>query len=130
MPAQFLAIAKLHWLDAAHGGRQKPPAGLLYAATGRFANDQNQLFSLVLRFPTENANASHPSVGNGSLGFTTPESLAKSKIPIRLDQAELGFLAPELVADKLAPGVKLLITEGSKTVAECEIVSVMQGVLS
>lgn len=37
---------------------------------------------------------------------------------------EVGFLVPELVKNKLAPGKKLLITEGSRIVAECEIQSV------
>ena len=40
------------------------------------------------------------------------------------DEAEVSFLAPKLVEDKLAPGKKLLIAEGSRTVAECEIQSV------
>lgn len=41
-----------------------------------------------------------------------------------LDEAELGFLAPELIQKKLAPGMKLLITKGPRIVAECEIQSV------
>lgn len=112
MPAKFLAIAKLHWLDAAHGGRKKPPVGSLYAATGKFASDQDQLFSIVLRFLTANP--------------AQPDFPVNSDVSVQLNQAELGFLAPELVLDKLAPGVKLLITEGPKTVAECEIMSVAQ----
>jgi hypothetical protein len=41
-----------------------------------------------------------------------------------VDEVEVGFLAPELVENKLAPGKKLLITEGPQIVAECEIQSV------
>jgi hypothetical protein len=149
MPAKFLAIAKLHWLNTAHGGRKKPPVGSTYAATGRFASDKDQLFSLVLRFRNENAltpqsNPKYPGLRylnprRNSYRFRRFEKSRQrtlqrrvggiqwyTRMPIKLEQAELGFLAPELVVDKLAPGVKLLITEGPKTVAECEIISVTQ----
>jgi hypothetical protein len=44
--------------------------------------------------------------------------------------AELRLLAPENLPDvvaRLAPGTELQITEGPRTVAECQIVSVRQG---
>jgi hypothetical protein len=37
---------------------------------------------------------------------------------------DLDFFAPELVVDKLSPGTKLWITEGPRTVARGEIISV------
>jgi len=103
---QVLATAKVHWLSPNQGGRKAPPSGSVYAATGRFDEPESEFFSVVLSFtpPKEQAE-------NGS----TPRSV---------DEAEISFLAPELVENKLAPGKKLLITEGPRIVAECEIQSV------
>lgn len=108
MTTQVLAKALVHWLGSDQGGRSKPPSGSIYAATGRFADREDELFSVVLRFPPKKTLQMH----------SLPE-LQQS-----LDEAELGFLAPELIEKKLAPGMKLLITEGPRIVAECEIQSV------
>lgn len=105
MTPQVLAKALVHWLALDQGGRSCPPSGPIYAATGRFA-DQDELFSVVLRF------------------LEKKEQAENNSVPRVLDEAELGFLASELVKQKLTPGTKLLITEGSRTVAECEIQSV------
>ena len=101
-----VATAKVHWLSPAQGGRKAPPSGPVYAATGRFDEPHSELFSVVLSFPAPKEQAE-----NGS----TPRAV---------DEVEVGFLVPELVKNKLAPGKKLLIIEGSRTVAECEIQSV------
>jgi len=103
---QVLATAKVHWLSPAQGGRKAPPSSSVYAATGRFDEPESEFFSVVLSFPAPKEQAE-----NGS----TPRAV---------DEAEVSFLAPELVENKLAPGKKLLISEGSRTVAECEIQSV------
>lgn len=104
MHPQVLAKALVYWLAPEQGGRKAPPSGLVYAATGQFAGQGDELFSVVLRFPPKKTAHMLPFV-----------------------EAELGFLASELVEKKLAPGTKLLITEGPRTVAECEIQSVIPG---
>ena len=101
MTPQVLAKVLVHWLDSDQGGRKAPPSGPLYAATARFAERGDELFSVVLRFP--------------------PQMQSLSKLQQSLNEAELGFLAPELIVDKLASGTKLLLTEGPQIVAECEI---------
>ena len=121
---QLLATAKVHWLDSDHGGRKAPPFGPIYAATGRFADQgDNELFSVVLRFPLKKA--SRRQLTSGSLGFMLLEQAENKPAAEIVDEVELGFFAPELIEKKLAPGVKLLITEGQRIVAECEIQSVI-----
>lgn len=107
MTPQVLATAKVNWLVSVQGGRSSPPSGPVYAATGRFADHGDELFSVVLRFPLKN-----------------PQMHSLSEAQQSLDEAELGFLAAELIEKKLVPGTKLLITEGPRVVAECEIQSV------
>lgn len=102
MNPQVLAKVLVHWLAPEQGGRKIPPSGPVYAATGQFAGQGDDLFSVVLRFPPKKT-SQMPSVV----------------------EAELGFLASELVEKRLAPGTKLLITEGPRKVAECEIQSVI-----
>lgn len=121
MTAQLSATAKVHWLDFDQGGRKALPSGSTYAATGRFA-DQEEMFSVVLRFPTKKP--SQTQLPAGSLGLLLSEHTESKQVPGVLDEAELSFLVPELVTKKLAPGVKLLVTEGPRIVAECEIQSV------
>lgn len=104
MTTQVLATVKVHWLDSNQGGRSSPPSGSIYAATGRFAEREDELFSVVLRFPPQK---------------TLQHSLSGTQQS--LDEAELGFLVPELIEKKLVPGTKILITEGPQIVAECEI---------
>ena len=106
MTFQVLATAKVYWLSPDQGGRKAPPFSPVYAATGRFDEPESEFFSVVLSFPGQKEQAE-----NGS-------------IPRAVDEAEIGFLVPELVENKLAPGKKLLITEGPRIVAKCEIKSV------
>lgn len=99
---QAIASVNLRWLAADEGGRQSgPPPGALYATTARFADDQiTDQFSVVLRF-SEPRPATHP--------------------------AELRMLAPDNlpgVAKRLAAGVRLLIHEGTRVVAEGVVTSV------
>lgn len=108
MTTQVLAKALVYWLGSDQGRRSKPRFGPVYPATGRFADREDELFSVVLRFPPKKTLQMH------SL-FEAQQAL---------DEAELGFLAPELIQKKLTPGMKLLITEGPRIVAECEIQSV------
>lgn len=123
METKLLATAKIHWLDSDHGGRKSLPSGSIYAATARFADQEGGFFSVVLRFPQKKA--SHRQSPSGTLGFLLSNQVEAKPAPRSLDEAEIGFLAPEIVEKKLVPGVKLLITEGPHIVAECEIQSVL-----
>jgi hypothetical protein len=99
MSFQPIATAYLSWLSLEEGGREKLPSGNIYAATAKFSEQSDEFFSVVLREVHQPRYSSQ----------------------IRYD---LDFFAQELVADKLSPGTKLWITEGPRTVAHGEIVSV------
>jgi hypothetical protein len=99
MSFQPIATACISWLSLEEGGREKIPSGTIYASTAKFAEQSDEFFSVVLRQVREPTYTSQ----------------------IRYD---LDFFAPELVVDKLSPGTKLWITEGPRTVAQGEIVSV------
>lgn len=106
MNAISVARLQFRWLHPSEGGRRTGlPTGPTYAATARFAEDpDSEWFSVVLR-----------PVG--------PVSLGDYEIP----QVDLNLLAPEDLPDvvaALAPGRRLLITEGARTVAEGTIVSI------
>ncbi len=124
MAPQLVATALIHWLDPDSGGRKALPSSSIYAATGRFAEREDELFSIVLCFPLKEA--APRQLTSGSLEFLHSSQLKDKPEPRSWDEAEIGFLAPELVENKLFPGVKLLITEGSQIVAECEIQSVLK----
>ena len=47
-----------------------------------------------------------------------------------IDEVKVGFLAPELVKNKLAPGKEFSITEGNRIVAHCQIQSISSPVES
>jgi hypothetical protein len=102
---QPVAQARIRWLTSDEGGRQAPPPGPVYAATARFAGDPlNEQFSVVLSFPQ--TNSSDPQwVQKGELKLLAPDRL------------------PEVVS-RLTPGTALLVHEGRRAVAACEIVSV------
>jgi len=110
---QVLATAKVHWLPPDQGGRSSPPSGPIYAATGQFTALGDEYFSVVLRFPSKKTAQMH----------------SLSEAQQSLDEAELGFLAPELLEKRLAPGMKLWLYEGPRIVAECEIQSVTDSTL-
>lgn len=99
MSFQPIATAYISWLSLEEGGREEPPSGNIYAATAKFSEQSDEFFSVVLREVHQ----------------------PKYSSQIRYD---LDFFAPELVVDKLSPGTKLWITEGPRTVAQGEIVSV------
>ncbi len=91
------AVARVRWLSRSEGGRETPPPGPIYAATARFADDDGQLFSVVLRFQP----------GSGSQERRTHE-------------AEVGFLNPSVVLSRLKRGTLLEITEGPRTVGRAK----------
>lgn len=128
MEPQLLATAKVHWLDSKRGGRKALPSGSIYAATARFTDQEDELFSVVLRFPLKEA--SHRQLPFGTVGFLRSLQVEDKRSHRILDEAEIGFFAPELVENKLYPGVKLLLTEGPQIVAECEIQKVFQADLT
>jgi translation elongation factor EF-Tu-like GTPase len=105
MTPQVLATAKVYWLAPEQGGRMVPPSGSVYAATAQFDEQEGEFFSIVLRFPTPKE-----QIENGATSV--------------VDEVEVGFLSPELVKSKLAPGKEFSITEGNRIVAQCQIQSV------
>lgn len=122
MVTQLRATARIHWLDSAHGGRKVLPSGPIYAATGRFAEQEDELFSVIVRFPPVQSVGRQLSPDLS--GFLQSKQGEDEPQRLNLDEAEIGFFAPELVENKLYPGVKLLLTEGHQIVAECEIQNV------
>ncbi len=122
MVTQLRATARIHWLDSAHGGRLVLPSGPIYAATGRFAEQEDELFSVIVRFPL--VQSVSRQLSPNSSGFLQSKQGEDEPQRLNLDEAEIGFFAPELVENKLYPGVKLLLTEGPQIVAECEIQSI------
>ncbi len=128
MVTQLIATARIHWLDSAHGGRLVLPSGTIYAATGRFAEREDELFSVIVRFPPVQPIGRHLSPDLS--GFLQSKQGEDEPQRVNLDEAEIGFLASELVENKLYPGVKLLLTEGPQVVAECEIKKVFQADLT
>lgn len=89
-----LAVGRLRWLRQDDGGRVALPPGPTYAATARF----------------------DPALPNGDvsviLTFVGPSSLSGEA------DAEMSFLAPELVRAWLVPGLRLAVMEGPKRVAD------------
>ena len=92
-----MAAARLRWLSPTEGGRQLVPSGPVYAATSSVrwgdratAND----VSIVIRYRSRGA----PDVGEEF-------------------DADISFLAPELVTDVLRPSSELVVKEGARVVA-------------
>lgn len=99
---QPIASACIRWLTPDEGGRQKQPSGPIYAATAHF-QDSSELFSVMLKFA----------------GSPSQNGLQKD--------VELTLLAPDKLPDivaRLVPSTRLVITEGPRPVAECDIVAV------
>ncbi|MDV2992071.1 MAG: hypothetical protein N4J56_001725 [Chroococcidiopsis sp. SAG 2025] len=105
MAPKVLATAKVYWLAPEQSGRKFPSSGSIYAATAQFDEQKDEFFSIVLRF-----SAQKEQIVNGATSI--------------VDEVEVGFLVPELVKSKLAPGKEFLITEGNRIVAQCQIQSV------
>ena len=102
MSKQNLAvIVALDWLAADQGGRKRPVSNADYAATASFSEENMQLFSIVLHFPS-----------------TIENDL---KVPTRTDIAQATFLVPDLVAAKIEQGAKFQVTEGDRVVANAEV---------
>jgi hypothetical protein len=91
-----VARARLRWLSYEEGGRRPVPPGPIFAATARFDEQPTTTpeISIVLR-------------------FRGPAPISSAEF-----NAEVGFLAPELVLDRLAPGVRFTVMEGPRPVAE------------
>ncbi len=91
------AHVQLRWLTAAEGGRSQPFVGSRYTPTAHLAGE-NEFFSIVLDFATIQPN---PTEGRLSLLF------------------------PELqdIQSRIVPGCQLEITEGSRKVALCRVLS-------
>jgi hypothetical protein len=93
------ATAKVVWKSQEELGRLLPPPDTTrWAATARFIeDDEHNLFSVVLYYSVN-------QVGR---------------------EADLHFLAPELVLPRMKMGSRLYITDGPKIVAEAIITEVM-----
>jgi hypothetical protein len=94
-------IVALDWLAADQGGRKRPIGTADYAATISFSKEDEQLFSIVLHFPSKIEN--------------------DLKVPTRTDIAQATFLMPDLVAAKIEQGSKFRVTEGGRVVANAEV---------
>ena len=100
---QPVASCRIRWLTAAEGGRRSPLPGPAYFPTARFLDEQ-ELFSVVVRTPP-----------------TASGPLTEQK------EVEINLLFPDRLSDiaaKIVPHAKLQITEGARTVAECEVTTV------
>ena len=97
-----IATTRLHWLPSEQGGRKALPLGPVYATTAYFQGETvSDLFSVVFQFP---------------------EGTARPEMP-----ADMRLLAPDRLPDvarRIVPGAKLVVTEGPRPVADCEVVSV------
>jgi hypothetical protein len=101
MSNKLMVKVALMWRSAEQGGRKRPIATADYAATAYFVNGDQQLFSVVLHFPS--------TLQNGI------------KVPQLLDRADMDILVPETVKGKLSQGASFYITEGSRIVADGKI---------
>jgi hypothetical protein len=102
-----VAEVRLRWVAPQEGGRKTPlqPSGPPYFPTAYFRGDSvDDLFSVVLRFKGGNTQTAE-------LRLLVPEN------------------DPEVVA-RLVPGTELHITEGARTVAECQVVAVREGAVA
>jgi hypothetical protein len=92
------AKVEFHWLAPEEGGRKIPFMGPRYAPAARIAG-QTELFGVVCLF-------ANPSQSNPT-------------------KAELTLLNPDLrdIWSRIVPGSQLELTEGSKLVARCHVVS-------
>lgn len=102
--SNFFASVALSWLTAEQGGRKRSVGTADYAATAYFTEENVQLFSIILHFPSKI---------EGGL-----------RIPTRIDIAEMNFLIPDLVAPQLEQGMKFHVTEGGKVVANAKVLSI------
>jgi translation elongation factor EF-Tu-like GTPase len=105
MSKQNLATVSLDWLTANQGGRKRPIGTADYAATAYFTEENEQLFSVILRFPAKI-----------ECGL---------RLPTRTDVAAMDFLVTDRVAPQLEEGMRFHVTEGGRVVANGEILAVL-----
>jgi hypothetical protein len=93
------AIAKIHWLSAAEGGRQYPPSGPRYSTLARFEKESTKwpevAWSIVADFKNQ---------------------LDSSSI-----EAEINFLSPDAPLHLLECGNRFELYEGHRLVAHGEV---------
>ncbi len=96
------ATATLRWLPPTEGGRRSVPPGPIFAATA-LVGEQPQAphVSIVIRYREE-----------------------VPRFDVQFD-ADIAFLAPELVKDVLARGVQIAVMEGPRRVAEGHVTHVL-----
>lgn len=93
-----IASGEIRWLARQEGGRQAPPLGPFYAATARF-------------------DPGLPA-GDASVVFRYRDSVPATTLVRAVD---IGFLAPDLVRDRLKPGLLFSVMEGPRHVAVCSV---------
>lgn len=97
-----VAMARLRWLSPAEGGRRSVPPGPIFAATARVGSDPGvPPVSIAIRYRGD------------VLSFGAEFD------------ADVAFLALELVKDVLAPGAHLAVMEGPRQVAQGQITQVL-----
>jgi hypothetical protein len=92
--------AKLRWLTAAEGGRQAPPPGPEYSTVARFEVFKD-------RWPDE--------------AWSVVVSLDATVPTQAVVEARVRMLVPDAPSDLLAPGSRFDLFEGSRRVAEGEV---------
>jgi hypothetical protein len=100
------AKTRIKWRSAEEGGRQELPSGPTYAPTAHLVDDP-EIFSVVFHLE-------QPVI----------RLLAGGKAHL----AHLSLLAGDLLPDvvrRIVPGSKLLVMEGARIVAECEVLSLV-----
>jgi hypothetical protein len=103
MQPQLYSV-QVQWLSPHVGGRAVPPAGPVYAATARIADDDvDKQFSFALRV-----------------------SLGQGQDDQSVQEADLRLANPDFtteLAPRLQPGRQLLLQEGKRIVGLCKIMS-------
>lgn len=97
---ESVAKATIRWLTAEEGGRPSPPRGPIFGATGSFATEPDDDFSIILRY------------------------VEGAPLPGGTHDADLDFLARDLVLPRLHIGSGLLVKEGRKVIARCTVTEV------
>ena len=109
-PFDVLAKARIRWLNPSEGGRESgPPPGPQYAASAVFVLGND--WEVVPDWPV---GAEYFSVGM-NLGDIARDGR---------QTAEIDFLARDLVADLLRPGVEFLVMEGARHVGTAQVLEV------
>ncbi len=102
MGFRSVAKARVRWLTSKQGGRTTPPSGPMFGATASFVTSPEDDFSIILRYV------------EGVAG------------PGAEHDADLDFLARNMVLPRLAIGSELWVKEGRQVVARCTITEVLE----